>query len=296
MKSVSIIIPIYNAEKFLPDLFSCLSKFNFIEGDQVLLTDNGSTDNSMAICLRQCEKDRHYRVLSFTDAADSYAARNYAVKHATGDVFAFTDSDCKPLPEWLDQVRKVEDGCVMAGKVELELLEDNLWEKFDRLVHLGQTEEAIRNNRVPTANMAVNRNDFMQVGYFEERFSGGDFEWSLRACRKHLKIVYNQEAFIYHPSRKTFEEISTREKRTAYGRGKSDRNNEHSKLRLFLRYFLKIFKIDTNIKLSCQLSKVGVGFKELIYFNVKFFQIRGMQLKAALDGYNQVDARALKIK
>lgn len=296
MKSVSIIIPIYNAEKFLPDLFSCLSKFNFIDGDQVLLTDNGSTDNSVEICRQQAEQNSLYHVLSFTDAADSYAARNYAVKHATGDVFAFTDSDCKPLPAWLDQVRNVEEGCVMAGKVELELVENNLWEKFDRLVHLGQTEEAIRNNRVPTANMAVNRNDFMKVGYFEERFSGGDFEWSLRACSKGLKVIYNQEAFIYHPSRKTFEEISTREKRTAYGRGKSSRNNEQSKFRLAARYFLKIFKIDTNIKLTCQLSKAGVGFKDLLYFNVKFFQIRGMQLKAALDGYNQVDARSLKIK
>lgn len=296
MKTVSIIIPIFNAEKFLPDLFSCLSSFNFVEGDEVLLVDNGSTDHSKKICENYAEEHENVHVLSFTKAADSYATRNYAVKNANGDIFAFTDSDCKPISSWLDEVRKVAEGNVMAGKVELELVENNLWEHLDRLVHLGQTEDAIRRNCVPTANMAVNKSDFWKVGLFEERFSGGDFEWSLRACQKGMTVKYNQEAFIYHPSRKTFEEISTREKRTAYGKGKSCRNNNQSKFLLGLRYFLKIFKIDTNIRLSRGLAKCGVGFKDLMYFNVKFFQIRFMQLKAAIAGYDQRDARALKIK
>ena len=297
MKNVSVIVPIFNAERFLPYLFDCFEKSAFTEGDEILLVDNGSKDRSYEMCMEQAEKfPSLYQVLSFTEKADSYAARNHAVSKAKGDIFAFTDSDCKPLPAWLDQVRTVEEGTVMAGKVELELVENNLWEHLDRLVHLGQTETAIANNCVPTANMAVNRSDFFKVGRFEERFSGGDFEWSQRAHRTGLTIRYNPAAFIFHPSRKTFEEISTREKRTAYGKGKSYRNNGKSKAKLTLIYFLKIFKIDTNLRLSKGLAQNGVGFKDLLYFNVKYFQIRVMQLKAAIAGYNGDNARKLNIK
>lgn len=297
MKKISVIVPIFNAERFLPYLFDCFEKSAFTEGDEILLVDNGSKDRSYEMCMEQAEKfNGLYRVLSFTEKADSYATRNYAVSMAKGDVFAFTDSDCKPLPAWLDQVRNVEEDTVMAGKVELEIVENNLWEHFDRLVHLGQTEAAIANNCVPTANMAVNRSDFFKVGYFEERFSGGDFEWSQRAYRTGLKIRYNPDAYIFHPSRKTFEEISTREKRTAYGSGKSYRNNGQSKVKLMAIYFLKIFKIDTNLRLTMGLAKNGVAFKDLLYFNVKYFQIRVMQLKAAIAGYNGENARKLNIK
>lgn len=296
MKNVSIIVPIFNAARFLPELFRCFSEFNFAEGDEVLLVDNGSTDNSKELCEKEAEKHGYYRVLSYTDSADSYASRNCAVRQAKGDVFAFTDSDCKPSPQWLHEVRAVKEGTVMAGKVELELVENNLWENFDRQVHLGKVESDIKNNCVPTANMAVNRDDFFKVGFFEERFSGGDFDWSTRAAKSGMKVVYNPDAFMLHPSRKTFEEISTREKRTAYGSGKSFRNNNQSKNKLALRYFLKIFKIDTNIRISKKLARAGVSGKDVLYFNIKFFQIRGMQLKAALDGYNYKDARALKIK
>lgn len=297
MKHVSVIVPLFNAERFLPFLFDCFDKCAFAEGDEILLVDNGSKDRSYELCTQQAQKRPDlYRVLQYTEKADSYAARNHAVSQAKGDIFAFTDSDCKPSPAWLEQVRKVEEGFVLAGKVELELIENNLWEHFDRLVHLGQTEEAIANNCVPTANMAVNREDYFKVGLFEERFSGGDFEWSQRACRKGLTVKYDPEAFMYHPSRKTFEEIATREKRTAYGKGKSCRNNGGSKARLALVFFLKIFKIDTNWNLTRGLAKNGVGFKDRVYFNVKFFQIRVMQLKAAMAGYNGVNARDLKIK
>lgn len=296
MKTVSIIIPIYNAEKFLPELFSCLKCFCFRDGDEVLLVDNGSTDASKSMCLEYAKENKQCRVLEFFEVADSYAARNYAVKNAKGCILAFTDSDCKPLPSWLDEVRKTEEGFVTAGMVELEVVANGLWEHFDRHVHLGQTENAIKNNCVPTANMAVNASDFHKVGYFEERFSGGDFEWSMRACRKGLVVNYNPKAFMYHPSRKTFEEIATRERRTAYGQGKSYKNQNKSKGRLIAKFVLKIFKIDTNLVLTIKLAKSGVKLKELFCFNYKFFHIRILQLKAAIAGYNQENARKLEIR
>ena len=44
--SVSVIIPIYNSQTFLNDLFGALNKVRFDDNDEVLLIDNGSTDTS----------------------------------------------------------------------------------------------------------------------------------------------------------------------------------------------------------------------------------------------------------
>ena len=49
--SVSVIIPIYNSQTFLNDLFGALNKVRFDDNDEVLLIDNGSTDTSADICL-----------------------------------------------------------------------------------------------------------------------------------------------------------------------------------------------------------------------------------------------------
>ena len=64
-----------------------------------------------------------------------------------------------------------------------------------------------------------------------------------------------------------------RDRRTAYGKGKSYNNNDKPKIRLILLFFLKIFKIDTNFRLARGLAESGVGWKDRLYFHIKFFQI-----------------------
>lgn len=296
MKKISVIIPVFNSIKFLDDLFSCLDQCNFIDGDEVLLVDNGSTDGSREICMKKAE-DPLYHALSFTDKADSYAARNYALGHASGDILVFTDSDCKPTAKWIEEIRNhIKPGEVIAGNIELEIVENNLWEHFDSITHLGQSQRRIAEGLVATANMAVHRTDFDQVGKFEERFSGGDFDWSKRAGAKGLKVRYLPDALVYHPSRKSFEEILRKEKRIAYGTGKSYKNNGKSLLKLIVIHILKFLKLSTNIRITRQLRHRGVSFKDQICFNGRFFQIRWEQLVAAVRGYKQINARSLGIK
>ena len=83
-KKVSVIIPIYNAEKYLNDLFICLDNNRFFEGDEVLLVDNNSSDASADMCLKRVEQNPElYRYIKYIDKADSYAARNQGVHKAT---------------------------------------------------------------------------------------------------------------------------------------------------------------------------------------------------------------------
>lgn len=296
-KNVSIIIPIFNAEQFLPDLFNALSQNVFLPGDEVLLVDNGSTDNSVALCKAEQEKwPELYKFLSYVEEPGSYAARNYAVQQAKGEILVFTDSDCKPIPQWLDAIRQnVKEGIVIAGKVQIEVIHNGLWEHFDSIAHLN-SEKSAANNRVATANMAVTRSGFIKVGFFSKQFSGGDYDWSKRAAATGLNIIFVPDVMVYHPSRKTFAEILKKDQRIAFGAGNHAKLHDQSRFLLWCKYFLKIFKLDTNVRYTKQLKKRGMNGKKLWEFNCKFMRIRVEQLRYVMKGYKQADVRKLGIK
>lgn len=297
MMTISIIIPVYNAEKFLPFLFTALNKCHFVEGDEILLVDNGSSDSSYEICMAQeKEKPSLYKTLLFCDKSGSYAARNFTVKRAKGEVLVFTDSDTKPTEQWLDAIREnIHPGIVIAGKIELEIVNNGLWEYFDTIAHLNSEMNA-KNNCIATANMAVYKKDFDSVGLFEERFSGGDYEWSTRAARAGLSVKFLPEAKVFHPTRKSFEQILVKERRIAYGSGNHHKIMNKPLITLMVKYILKIVKFDTNIRYSKRLKKYGVSFKEICYFNIKFMRIRIEQLKYAVRGFQGEDARKFNLK
>lgn len=88
---VSVIIPVYNVEKYLArclDSVLCQTFRNF----EVLLVDDGSTDTSGNICDRYGEIDSRVRVFHKVNGGLS-DARNYALGYIKGDYVAFIDSD-----------------------------------------------------------------------------------------------------------------------------------------------------------------------------------------------------------
>lgn len=296
MNSISVIIPMFNSECFLSDLFNCLEQCDFKDCDEVIIVDNGSTDNSYNLCKQLMANNKLYKLISYCDKADSYASRNYGVNIATGDILAFTDSDCKPTPEWLEEVRKLKPGNVLAGDVQLEVIKNSVWELFDSVAHLSQCEKNAQQNCVATANMSVFKKDFEVVGQFEERFSGGDFEWSKRAAKNGLKILFNPKALIIHPSRKTFYEIKKREERVAYGRGLHHKKNNGNYFVLLISYFLRIFKISTQINYSKEMKKRGLNFKGILKFNIGFLIIRFKYIIYASRGFKEINPRNFGIK
>ena len=298
MQSISIIIPVYNAKYDLEKLFSCLEKNDFQENDEIIIVDNGSNDGSFEICKKkQNENPNLYRVLKYDLIASSYAARNYGVSNAKGEVLVFTDSDCKPTSKWLTSIREnISRGYVLAGRIQLEIVDKHsVWEVFDTIAHL-QSEKNAKNNSVATANMAVSRLDFEHVGVFEERFSGGDYVWSQKAADEGLVVKFVPGMLVHHPTRKTYKAIQTKQRRIAYGDGDSVKKKGKSLIRLTLTYFLRIFKIDTNIRYARQLCKNGIGVVDIIKFVGRFEQLRIEQLKFAIKGYKGEDVRKKGIK
>lgn len=99
---ISVVIPVYNAEK---DIDRCMqSIYNQTFADyEVILVNDGSTDQSLEKCRAHAEKDPRVRVID-QENKGSGPARNAGIEAATGEYIYFCDSDDEIAPNLLDRV------------------------------------------------------------------------------------------------------------------------------------------------------------------------------------------------
>lgn len=88
---VSVIIPVYNAEKYIRQCLDSLLVQNN-QRIEVICVDDGSTDNSLAILKEYEEAHQEVKVITQKNAGAG-AARNNGMKYATGEYLSFLDAD-----------------------------------------------------------------------------------------------------------------------------------------------------------------------------------------------------------
>ena len=101
---ISVIIPIYNSEKYLSKCISSVLEQTY-KDLELILVDDGSTDNSLNICNDFAERDSRIVVVHQKNAGVS-AARNNGLKNAKGDFITFVDSDDYVENDWLELLFK----------------------------------------------------------------------------------------------------------------------------------------------------------------------------------------------
>ncbi len=92
---ISIIIPVYNVSKYLERCLNTVINQSYIDLEIILIND-GSTDDSGKICDEYALKDKRIKVIHQKNKGLS-GARNTGLKHATGDYVGFVDSD-----DWIE--------------------------------------------------------------------------------------------------------------------------------------------------------------------------------------------------
>ena len=95
-KLLSIVIPVYNAEKYLHLSIESVLK-NDYKNFELILIDDGSSDNSLEICKRFADSDKRIKVFTQENKGTS-ATRNRGLELAKGEYVAFLDSD-----DWVDK-------------------------------------------------------------------------------------------------------------------------------------------------------------------------------------------------
>lgn len=238
----SVIIPFYNSKHTLNSLIDSLKNISTLKWEvEFIFINNCSTDTGENLIHESFyDTDFNYHIYSFNHFPSSYAARNIGVNAANGEFLIFTDADCKPSPNWVEQIDNVftefnSANLVISGQVKLEIEDEtNIWELFDYHFHMDN-ERAEKNYRVATANMAVQKSFFEEVGYFEEVTSGGDHKWSEMAIKAGGLIKYDPSVLVKHPTRKTKSAILKKVKRTSAGLGELS----NSSILAFIKGLLK---------------------------------------------------------
>ena len=92
---VSIIVPIFNVEKYLSECINSILSQTY-KNIEIILIDDGSTDKSAEICDKYALEDKRVRVIHKINGGVS-AARNDALQQADGQLIMFVDSD-----DWID--------------------------------------------------------------------------------------------------------------------------------------------------------------------------------------------------
>ena len=92
MPSISVIVPVYQAEKFLHRCLDSVARQTFSDWE-LILVDDGSTDGSAALCDRFAAKDNRVRVFHRKKNQGVSEARNLGINEAKGDYIAFLDAD-----------------------------------------------------------------------------------------------------------------------------------------------------------------------------------------------------------
>ena len=95
MPKLSVIVPVYNTEKYLRECIDRILAQTFTDFELILVND-GSTDGSGAICDGYAEKDSRIQVIHQTNGGIT-VARKSGVRAACGEYVTFVDSD-----DWID--------------------------------------------------------------------------------------------------------------------------------------------------------------------------------------------------
>lgn len=89
--AISVIVPVYNVEKYLDQCLTSLLEQTFTDFEAILV-DDGSTDSSYQICKKYAEKDKRFTAYEKENGGAS-SARNYGLERANGKYLYFLDSD-----------------------------------------------------------------------------------------------------------------------------------------------------------------------------------------------------------
>lgn len=116
---VTVIIPVYNAEKHLDECIQSVLKQNF-EDFEILLINDGSTDASGIICDAYAAKDHRVKVFHKKNGGVS-SARNLGLENAAGEWFTFIDADDYIAPDYFKVLEQQTDAdLILQGLIYVE--------------------------------------------------------------------------------------------------------------------------------------------------------------------------------
>lgn len=231
---VSVIVSFKNEAKNLKKHVEALMGQEYPKDRyEIILVDDGSTDNSMQIVKNEINgKSTPVVKLIQLDWVGTPAARNEGIQNSEGEIVAITDADAIPDPNWLLELSnsfKDKEVGIVSGKIK----------EIDSINDVNQSIECtIREETFWFTNVAFRQIVFEKIAGFDRRFKrGSDYDFIVRVLNAGFKQAYNANAVVWHL--KSPLNLSKALK-AEFRNGKADILFLIVNARIFLRNFIKV--------------------------------------------------------
>ncbi|MEI6713442.1 MAG: glycosyltransferase [Verrucomicrobiota bacterium] len=232
---VSVIVCSYNGGKTLKDCLESLDQVNYPDFE-IILVDDGSKDNTQDL-VKDYELSRNARAQRTGEKLPGFVnvvqvnmglsyARNVGAKTASGDIFAYTDSDCMADPDWLYYLV----GTLLSGDYvgvggpnisppAVDWIQAAVAAAPGGPSHVLLTDVVAEH--IPGCNMAFHRAAFESVIGFdvEYRKAGDDVDFCWRLQTNGGVIAFSPSAIVWHYRRFTLQAF--RKQQEGYGEAES---------------------------------------------------------------------------
>ena len=203
MAKVSVIIPVYNVEKYLERCLESLVN-QTLKDIEIICVNDGSTDNSLKILEEFAKKDERIKIFNRENKGQS-AARNFGIEHANGEYIGYVDSD-----DWVDldfyeklynAAVKYDADIVAADfvrkndkkhKIRLNLKSEKVYTGIEEKIEVCHAiKEGCIWNKIYAKNILENLK-FVEGMYFEDGL------FTLKALYNSNKLVTVLNTFYYY--------------------------------------------------------------------------------------------------
>lgn len=208
---ISVIVPIYNVEDYLEDCLVSILNSTY-EDFELILVDDGSTDNSGNIC--DCFQEKDHRIKVFhTENRGLSMARNIGLDCAKGDFISFIDADDVIHPQMLETLINA----LVSGEYDFSMVDFKAIQKEEqKTAQIGSvnlvdsdfqeiTQEAFMRGLLDTSFSALKFNFVWNKLYRRSVIEGmrfattpiEDLEWNCRVCMRMKNSVFVSRELYY---------------------------------------------------------------------------------------------------
>jgi O-antigen biosynthesis protein len=211
---VSVVVCAYNAERTMDACLESLRTLNYPDYEVIVVND-GSTDSTLAISERHkaaydADPGGPRMTIVSQENKGLSVARNVGAQAATGEIIAYTDSDCVPDPDWLAFLvyKFVRSGFVAVGGPNFPPPEPHLVPAAVAVSPGGPTHVLLNDEvaeHIPGCNMAFTTKALHEVGGFDATYTsaGDDVDLCWRLQNRGYAIGFSPAATVWHYRRNT---------------------------------------------------------------------------------------------
>lgn len=222
--SVSVVIPVYNEPEGLKDTLESLVVQDFPKDRfEIIIADNGSGENTLNVANEFIRKFPQLIRIEIEDSIQSsYAARNKAVKASRAPVIAFIDADMTVDKDWLSRAlesMQKQNAEYMTCNIKIYTKgKEGLVAKYNRLTGFPVQQNIEVKKFGLIGATFVSKRIFEDLGYLDSRlYSGGDVEFGNRVYDSGIKLCFEPDIVMYHPSRTSLRSLLKKSYRTGRG-------------------------------------------------------------------------------